>query len=134
MNTELPDELIWPALKVTAVSAAQVLAFVVLYEASVEVYVSNYGRMNKVFGFGMQVNFGLYLLSILAGAHALAHFHLDTLEHKLISTVLCTALWIGYWGNIADVVPNRFALLSILGMLSFFVGVLLSERKVGKGG
>ena len=130
MTAELPDELIWPALKVTSVSAAQVLVFVFFYEAAVQVYVSNYAPMNKLFGFGMQVDVGLYLLSILAGLHSLAHFHLTATEHKLISTILCTAVWIAYWGNIADVVPNRFALLSILGMLSFFIGALLSSPQV----
>lgn len=128
MTTEISGELIGPALRVTAVSATQVLVFVFLYEAAVEIYVSNVGPMNKIFGFGMQMNYGLYLLSILAGVHALAHMLLIRIERKLISTVLCTAVWIAYWGNVTDVVPNRFALLSILGMLSFLTGVLFSVR------
>ena len=84
--------------------------------------------MNKLFGFGMQMDNGTYLLSILAGINTLAQIFIEKLGIRLAATVICAAVWISYWGNIANEVPNRFMLLSVLGMLSFAAGVLLSFR------
>lgn len=120
--------IIWDSFKVTAVSSMQVLIFIVLYEAAVEIYISNVGPMNKIFGFGMQLDNGTYLLTILAGLNTLGQVFLEKLSLRFAAALLCAALWISYWGNIADDVPNRFILLSVLGMFSFFSGVLLSSR------
>ena len=128
MLIEPMDDLVISALRISAVSAAQLVIFVVCYEAVVEVYRVKVGEMNKVFGFGMQMNYGLYLLSILAAVHGLAHVLLIRLPHRLIVTVICSAVWILYWGNISDVVPNRFSLLSALGVVSFLVAGVLHAR------
>lgn len=128
MISEPPFSIIWNSFKITAISSFQVLVFVLIYEASVEIYVSNFGPMNKIFGFGMQMDYGTYLLSILAGINTLAQIFLKKLIFRFTAAVLCAAVWISYWGNVADEVPNRFLLLSALGMLSFFSGVLLSYR------
>ena len=119
---------LWNTFKMTAISSAQVMIFITLYEATVETYVSNLGPMNRLFGFDMQMDNGTYLLSILAGLNTLAQVFLEKLNLKFVAAILCAVVWISYWGNIADDVPNRFLLLSILGMLSFSSGVLLSFR------
>ncbi len=133
MTGEVSDGLITPAFKVTAVTAAQVLVFVILYEAMIEIYVSNVGSINKVFGFGMQMDYGLYLLSILAGLQAVVHILSESFEQKMITTLVCVAIWIAYWGNVAEVVPRRFVMLSLLGMFSFFIGILLAARRRDQG-
>ncbi len=127
-TTASPYPLIWNSFRVTAISAMQVLVFIVIYEASVEIYISKFGAMNKLFGFGMQMDNGTYLLSILAGINTLAQIFIEKLGIRLGATVICGAVWISYWGNIANEVPNRFMLLSVLGMVSFAAGVLLSFR------
>lgn len=127
------DNLIFSALKICAVSAAQLVVFVGCYEAVVDVYQSRYGEMNRVFGFGMQMNLSLYLLSILAGVNSLGHILLNRVPHKLIVTLVCTAVWVSFWGNILEFVPNRFALLSTLGMISFLSAPVLNARRVQSG-
>ena len=133
MIKDVEENLLAPVFKVTAISAAQVIVFVLLYEATVEIYVSNAGPMKSDLGFGITLQLGGYLFSILAGIQSLTYLLLERSEHAAVATVLCIGIWIVYWGNVADVYPNRFALLTVLGVISLFVGVVLSTRPRGRG-
>jgi hypothetical protein len=75
------------------------------------------------------MDLSLYLLSILSGVNSLGHLLFSRVQHRLIVTVVCTAVWISFWGNILDVVPNRFALLTVLGMVSFLAAAALTARR-----
>jgi predicted acyltransferase len=104
------------------------MIFLLLYEAAVEFYVSRFGPMNRVFGFDMQLNRGMYLLCIISTVSTFAQLVVVELRIKLIAAAVAALLWLTYWGNIADVVPNRYALISVLGILSLAVGVLMTSR------
>ena len=129
MRSETADTLFWYAISVVAISVTQVIIFFSLYEAVVEIYVSNIGEMSKIFGFGMQVNVAVYLMNILAGINSLAQIFAKKLIVKMIVPLLCTTIWIAFWGNIADVVPNRFVFLSLIGMIAFYAGVVFGYRE-----
>ena len=129
MIRDIDGDIIRHVFRVVAVTAAQVMVFVLLYEAAIEAFGTNGDWKHRIFGFGMQLRFGFWLIVTLAGLNTLAHFLFERIEHGLIATLVCTGLWIGYWGNIADVVPNRFLAISFLGSLSFLVGVLFSSRQ-----
>lgn len=124
MRSEPTDPLVWKAFEVVAISMIQVLTFVLIFEAVVETYVENVGEISEIFGFGMQVNVAVYLLSILAGINSLAQIFIKDLGVRMVAPLCCAAIWIAYWGNIADVVPNRFIFLSTLGMIALYLGVL----------
>lgn len=124
------DDLVLAALRISSISAAQLVTFVGCYEAVVETYQSRFGQMNHIYGFGMQMDHGLYLLAILAGAQALGHTLFNRFLHRLFVTVVCNFVWINYWTNISEVVPNRFGLLAFLGGISFLVGTVLNTRRV----
>lgn len=123
---ELGEDLLTPAIRITAISAAQAIVFILMYEAAAEIYRREFGGADRIFGFGMQMNFSVYLLSILAGVNSLANVLFERLEHRLITAITCPAVWIVFWGNIAIVAPRRFGLISVLGMLSFLLGVLFN--------
>lgn len=125
----IPDDLIPEFLRVIPLAMVQVAVFVVLYEAAVELYVRYVGPMNKIFGFGMQVNLGMVLLSILASLNAIAQVFASRIQMRFLAAALSATVWIFYWGNIADVVPNRVVMLSTLGMVSFATGVLFMFPK-----
>lgn len=129
MKSKLADPLFWDANRVVAISLIQVMIFFLLYEAVVEIYVSNIGEMSKIFGFGMQVNVAVYLMNILAGVNSLAQVFAKKLIFKMVAPLCCTAVWIGYWGNIVDVIPNRFIFLSLLGMIAFYMGAVLGHKQ-----
>ena len=126
----MKDDLIPEFLRVIPLAMVQVAVFVVLYEAGVEVYVSNVGPMNKVFGFGMQVNSGLYLLSILAFLNAVAQVFARRIGIRLLVAAAGATVWIFYWVNLTDVVPSRVVTLSALGMISFATGVLFMFPRI----
>lgn len=121
-------ETIWIAFRVLGISLIQIMMFLLLYEAAVEFYVSRFGPMNKVFGFGMQMNYGMYLLCIITLVSTFAQLFAAELKAKLVAVSAAALLWIIYWGNIANVVPNRFLLISGLGIVSLSVGVLMTSR------
>jgi hypothetical protein len=112
--------------KIAGLTILQVSVFLVFYEAIVEMYVRYIGPMNKVFGFGMQMDYGIYLLTILATLNAIAQVFALQIRFRIAATALFTGVWILYWGNIADAVPNRFLMLSALGIMSLMVGVLFT--------
>lgn len=126
----IPDDLVPELLRVIPLSIVQVAVFVVLYEAAVELYVQYIGPMNKIFGFGTQVNHGLYLLSILACLNAIAQVFASRIRIRFLAAASAAIVWIFYWGNIADVVPNRVVMLSALGMVSLATGVLFMFPKI----
>ena len=126
----MKDELIPEFLRVIPLAIVQVAVFVVLYEAGVEVYLRYVGPMNKIFGFGMQVNNGLYLLSILAFLNAAAQVFTTRIQIRFLAAASAAVVWIFYWGNLADVVPNRVVMLSALGMVSLATGVLFMFPKI----
>ena len=128
MITEPNDDLIWISFRLLGISLIQVSIFILLYEAAIEIYTLNFGSMNKIFGFGMQINDGIYLLSILAAANTFTQIFAKKQRVKLITVTFSAALWVSYWGNIANEVPNRFLLLSILGIVSLLCGLLLTYR------
>ena len=126
----MKDDLIPEFLRVIPLAMVQVAVFVVLYQAAVELYVRNVGPMNSVFGFGTQVNYGLYLLSILACLNAIAQVFTTRLHVRFLAAASAAVMWIFYWVNLTDVVPRRVATLSVLGMISFATGVLFMFPKV----
>lgn len=101
------------------------VCFLLIYESAVEIYTSWYGPMNKVFGFGMHVDWSIGLLMILAGFNSLA----QVMSGKAMvrtGVILTTAFtWTVFWSNIASVVPYRFLLISGGGFISFLVGALI---------
>jgi len=117
--------MITKTFEVTLYSFFQVAVFIFLYEAIVEYYVVNYGPMNKLFGFEMQIDAGIYLLYILAGINSLAQILIKNSVSKIAVTISTALVWIYFWANIASVAPNRFALISVLGFLSLSIGILL---------
>src|SRR5262245_2637780 len=125
----IPDDLIPEFLRVIPLAMVQVAVFVVLYEAAVEMYIRYFGPMNKIFGFGLQVNYGLYLLSILAFLNAVGQVFVSRIQIRFLVAVSAAVVWIFYWGNIAEVVPTRVVMLSALGMVSFATGVLFMFPK-----
>lgn len=128
MTNESQIEMIKAGFTITAVSLIQVCLFVIAYDASVEFYMSRFGHMNRIFGFGMQIDNGMLLLCILAGLNSAANVISKNIYLRVAVSFICSVTWIFYWSNIADVVPNRFLLLTELGMASFLSGVLLTSR------
>src|SRR5262245_60630651 len=105
MKSVSDRELIIDAFKVISVSMMQVIIFVTLYEAAVEIYVSNFGDMNKIFGFGMQINMAALLMSVLAGTNSVVQVYANNIMLRMTIPLVCGAVWIAFWGNIVDVVP-----------------------------
>ncbi|MEQ1763700.1 MAG: hypothetical protein ABL984_11190 [Pyrinomonadaceae bacterium] len=115
--------------QVCSLSLMQVVCFILIYESAVEIYMRSYGEMNKVFGFGMQINWSIGLLMILAGFNSLAQLLVQRATMK-VGIFLGTAfVWMIFWSNIADTVPYRFLLISGAGFISFSAGVLLCIRQ-----
>lgn len=111
--------------KVCSLSMMQVICFLLIYESAVEIYTRWYGPMNKVFLFGMQIDWSIGLLMILAGFNSLAQV-MSGKTMVRIGVVLTTAFtWTVFWSNIAGVVPYRFLLISGGGFISFLVGALI---------
>ena len=81
--------------------------------------------MNKVFGFGMQINWSIGLLMILAGINSLAQLMSEKAVVRSGVFLATVFIWSGFWSNIADVVPYRFLLISGGGLISFLVGALI---------
>lgn len=114
---------------VCSLSLMQVICFILIYESAFEIYTSRYGPMNKVFGFGMQINWSIGLLMVLAGVNSLAQI-LSEKGIVRVGVFLVTAFtWTVFWSNIAGVVPYRFLLISGGGFLSFLVGALICFRQ-----
>ena len=120
----MKDDLAYSFFRVAGLTVIQVSVFVLFYEAIVETYGQYVSPMNKIFGFGMQVNYSIVLLTILAGLNAIAQVFANQIRIRFATAILAAAVWIFYWGNIAVSVPNRFLMLSGLGMMSLMVGVL----------
>src|SRR5262249_30217581 len=116
MKSESSIDLIKAGFTIAALSLAQVCVFVIAYEAVAEVYTVNFGPMNRVFGFRMQLNNGLILLCTLAGLNSTIQLLVRNQLVRLATRFVCCITWAAYWLNIGDVVPNRFLLLSSLGM------------------
>jgi len=112
--------------KIAGLSILQVSVFILFYEAIVEIYVRYVGPMNKVFGFGMQMDYGISLLTFLATMNAFVQIFSSHIPIRVAATFLLAAVWIFYWGNIADAVPNRYLMLSALGMTSLMFGALFA--------
>jgi len=120
---------IMTTFKICSLSLMQVVCFILIYEAAVEIYVRSYGEMNKVFGFGMQINWSIGLLMILAGFYSLAQLIFQRATAK-VGVFLGTAfVWMFFWSNIADTVPYRFLLISGAGFISFSIGALICFRQ-----
>ena len=122
----MKDDVLVPFLKVAGLTVLQVSVFVLFYEAIVELYMRYVGPMNKIFGFGMQVDQGIALLTILSALNSVAQVFANRIHIRLAAATFSATAWIVYWGNIASAVPNRFLMLSVLGMMSLMVGVLFT--------
>ena len=129
MRDDSSFELIRDAFAINALSLIQVCMFIILYDAIVDVYVSYAGPMNRIFAFGQQLDYGLWLLCICAGLNSAAQVLIRQRWICLAAPTIAAILWLSYWSNIADEVPNRYLLLSTLGMASFLCGVLLAPKK-----
>lgn len=125
IREKIAVDAIKTTFKVCSLSLMQVICFLLIYESAVEIYTRWYGPMNKVFGFGMQINWSAGLLMILAGFNSLAQL---MSQKKIVRVVVCLATaftWTVFWSNIAGVVPYRFLLISGGGFISFLVGALI---------
>ena len=126
----MKDDLIPEFLRVIPLALVQVAVFVVLYEAAVELNIRNLGPNDKIFGFGMQVNNGLYVLSVLACLNATAQVFATKIQFRFLAAAAAAIVWTFYWVNISEVVPNRVLVLSALGMVALATGVLFMLPKV----
>ena len=122
----MKDDVSLAFLKIAGLSILQVSVFLLLYEAIVEVYVRYVGPMKRVFGFSMQMDYGISLLTLLATLNAFIQVFAKQIRIRVAATFLLAAVWIFYWGNIADAVPNRYLMLSALGMTSLMFGALFA--------
>src|SRR6187551_3103237 len=98
----MKDDVSISFFKIAGLTILQVSVFLVFYEAIVEMYVRYVGPMNKVFGFGMQMDYGIYLLTILSTLNAITQIFAYQIRFRIGATALFACAWIFYWGNISD--------------------------------
>ncbi|HKP70787.1 MAG TPA: hypothetical protein VJV05_15975 [Pyrinomonadaceae bacterium] len=127
----MKDDLISDFVRVMVLTAIQVGVFVVLYDGVVEMYASYVGPMKRLgVSYGISLELGLNLLSVLACLNAIAQVFATRIQIRFLTAASAAVVWILFWRTIADVVPNRVALLSVAGTASFATGVLFMFPKL----
>ena len=102
--------------------------FVFLYSAALEFYTMLYGQIRNDLGFGISLYYSLYVLGALAAANAFVQVVADRVVVKWIAAVSSAALWLLYWVDILPSHPNRFLLVSVSGISSFALAMILLHR------
>lgn len=110
------------------ISISQVTIFLFLYSAVLEFYTMLYGPIRNDLGFGISMYFSLYLLGTLAAANSLAQVVAERVVAKWTAAVSSAALWLIYWIPILPSMPNRFFLVSLSGISSFGLAMILLYR------
>lgn len=130
MNNAIESQInaIGITLKIAVLSVFQSVIFIFVCEAAFELYTGYVAPMNEIYGFGVQMSWSTSLLAILCGINSIGQILTSGAWIKLSFLFATSLVWILYWTNIAGVVPNRFLLLSIAGLISFGLGAFVCER------
>lgn len=115
-------------LSISALSIFQSVIFIFVCEAAFELYTGYVAPVNEIYGFESQMSWSTSLLAILCGVNSIGQILTRGAWVKLSFLFATSMVWILYWANISGVVPNRFLLLSMAGLLSFGLGAFVCER------
>jgi len=110
------------------ISISQVTIFVFLYSAALELHTMLYGQIRNDLGFGISLYYSLYVFGALAAANSFVQVVAERVVVKWIAAVSSAALWLFYWVHILPSHPNRFLLVSVSGISSFALAMILLHR------
>lgn len=116
-------------LSISALSIFQSVIFIFVCEAAFEIYSGYVAPMNEIYGFESQMSWSTSLLAILCGINSIGQILTSGAWIKISFFFATSIVWIFYWANISGIVPNRFLLLSIAGLISFGLGAFVCERR-----
>lgn len=118
--TKIQDfkSLVYALLKAAIFTLLQISIFLLIYELIYELYISHNGNIRRDLSYGIQLNYGVYLLAILAFINGKIHISRCRKVVKFTILVFCLSMWVIYWNNIILLMPYRAFSVLFAGILS----------------